>query len=315
MCAIIGWKGNLPKGLMTRLFVESEERGKDSTGVAFRVAGKNVAYRQAVPASTFVRENPKNMGDARRSLAGIGHTRRASRGMPINNQNAHPFGFWKYFYVHNGFVQNWKEIKDLLKVHYMELKAKAIDQGNEEAARQYEYYYEFVAGATTDSMILGPYIDARDFSSIIGCMALAWIRGENVYTFRVAKEAVAANVMWRYKEEVDGQPAGVDQMITIVASTGEILEKAFLAVSKIEYNIKWMDYDEGHVYRIDATGLVDEGAVPNARGQEDYESSVAGNICEVVQQPEPEDAFQAELEMENEALQHTMTGGQDAPQN
>jgi glucosamine 6-phosphate synthetase-like amidotransferase/phosphosugar isomerase protein len=36
MCSIIAFKGKLPKGLLTQLLVESEYRGKDSTGIAFR---------------------------------------------------------------------------------------------------------------------------------------------------------------------------------------------------------------------------------------------------------------------------------------
>lgn len=287
MCAIIGWKGKLPKGLLSRLFSESEHRGKDSTGVAFRVNNRNVGYRQAVTAKTFVSENPKNMGDARRSFAGIGHTRRASPGMPINNTNAHPFAFYKYFFAHNGRITNWKEVKAVLVDHYTELldRAKADkkeaeeanDEANvrkaEETLKAHTYYLNYAKGCTTDSMVLGPYIEARDFSSIMGCMALVWMKGENVYTLRKGKEAIAATVCWAYTEKVDDDNPGEDHIVTIVGSTREIIQKALEGVGKIAFNIEWNEFAPGRIFRLEPNRLVDEGAVEVQQEIEDDFSS------------------------------------------
>lgn len=329
MCAIIGWSGKVPKGVMTKLFIESEHRGKDSTGVAFRVSGKNVAYRQAVPARIFVSENTKNMGDARRSLRGIAHTRRASPGMPINNQNAHPFGFWKYFYAHNGSIKNWREIKDVLAVHYKKLVEDAFQKKDMEAFKAHAYYYDYCTGITptmrgddleyldnpkhkgitTDSMVLGPYIEARDFRSVVGCMALVWLKGENVYTFRWAKEAVAANIIWSYKEKTDDDEAGQDHMVTIVASTQKILEDAFNAIKdKVDFQMEVKEFDAGRVFRLEPTGLVDEGAVPVDQPVEDRFSSETVDETPAVEEvtsgieltPEEQAAAQAELQRSND---------------
>lgn len=338
MCAIIGWSGKVPKGLMTKLFVESEHRGKDSTGVAFRTKDpqtghpKNVAYRQAVEARVFVKENSERMGEARRSLRGIAHTRRASPGMPINNQNAHPFGFWKYFYAHNGSIKNWREIKDVLIEHYKKLTEEAFAKNDMEAFKSHSYYYTYCCGTsvviedgklvykpnpnhkgiTTDSMVLGPYIDHRDFRSIVGCMALVWLKGENVYTFRWAKEAVVANVIWSYKEKTDDDEAGVDHMVTIVASTQKILEDAFAGIKdKVDFHMEVKEFEAGRVFRVEPTGLVDEGEVPVDRPVEDAFSSEIVDACAVTEDPsmvqggELTDAEKAAAQAELRSTQET----------
>src|SRR5574343_196410 len=272
MCAIIGWSGKLPKGLLSRLFAESESRGKDSTGLAFRVSGRNLSYRQAVPAKLFVNENSKNIGDARRSLRGIGHTRRASPGMPIDNNNAHPYAFWKYFYAHNGRIANWQEIKEVLVNHYKSEYERLKDTADTEGAKAAKYYWHYANSCTTDSMVLGPYIDARDFSSVMGCMGLVWLKGENVYTFRYAKEAIAANLIWKYKEKVDNEEPQ-DQFLTIVASTKKIIEDALAKTEKVGFDVKFTEFAEDRIFRVEPQGLVDEGTAPVNQAIEDTFSS------------------------------------------
>lgn len=326
MCAIISWSGKLPKGLLTKLLLASETRGRDSTGLAFRScddAGvpSNVCWRQVVPARTFASIHPEFMSDARRSQRGIGHTRRASPGMPINNANAHPYT-WpygpqsRYLFAHNGRIENWNDIKDSwMRQYEAELAAAVITAMNAlqasgepapDANELLDRVEKAIVGqqgadkkrqriplsaalrncpevtalcnifarchhfksATTDSMVLGPHIESRDFSNLVGCMALVWMRADHVFTYRCAKEAVATNLIWRYKNDPAGEPTG-DQAVTVVTSTTDIFMESLSRVADIEADYSFIEIKEGTVYEVTPTGLVDLGVAPAPVGHED----------------------------------------------
>jgi len=275
MCAISGWSGKLPKGLISRLMSRMEARGRDSVGIAFRLDGMNTSYKQAIPATEFVsdKENSTILGDARRSLRGIIHTRRASPGMPVDDRNAHPFTYWRYLFAHNGKVQNWREIKQLLQGYYAEEAARLKLEGKIPEAKTADYCVNYCNSITTDSMVLGPYIESRDFSNIVGCMGLVWMKANSVYTFRYAKEAVAVTVLWKYLKEQKDEKVE-DHSVTIVASTPQIIESALEKVPDIEYSMgEFNVFPEGRIFRVDPLGLVDEGAVPTNQPVEDTFSS------------------------------------------
>jgi len=292
MCTVLAWAGKLPKGFMTNVLIEAEARGIDSTGLAFRLSEKMVSFRQAVKARTFVNDpnNTKFLGDARRSLRGIAHTRRASPGMPINNENAHPFGYWKYFFCHNGKIQNWVELKaNVISYFKHELESAMVDQ-DDDRVKIAEYCVKYCKNITTDSMVIGPYIHGRDFSAIEGCLALVWMRSNNVYTFRFAKEAVATTVMWKYKQPIENEGPVEDHMVTIVGSTAEIIQNAWKKISDVvEYDMSTPTaYAEGHVFRVEPTGLVDEGEVPTFKPVIDaFSSDTVEEVDATLDEPNP----------------------------
>ena len=176
MCSVISWNGDLPKGLLTHLLVEAETRGRDSVGIAFRSGNQTIAYRHAVPSSVFVKRSSKHVGEARRAKQGIAHTRRASRGMPIDNVNAHPFIFQKFVFAHNGKIDNWQALKTAGVTRY-EGEAKSATTPEAKAAA--EAMVAYFKSVTTDSMILGPYLSERNLTDITGCMGLVWIQKNN----------------------------------------------------------------------------------------------------------------------------------------
>jgi len=296
MCSIIGWSGKLPKGLITRLLIKAESRGRDSVGLAFRVNNSNKAYRVACSASGFIadKSNGSILSDARRSTRGIAHARRASTGMPIDERNAHPFPYWRYFFAHNGKIQNWREIREML-IGYFSSEAKRLrEAGKDDQAQTAEYCVGYSQRITTDSMVLGPYIEARNFSSIIGCMGLVWLRENNVYVLRYAKEAVAATVIWHNVKPSEDENTE-DHLVTLIASTEQIISGAFEKMTDIEYDISYREFPEGHIFRVEPTGLVDEGEVQMNKPVEDAFTS---EIVETAAEQEAE--LQRELKDEQQ---------------
>lgn len=277
MCSIIAWSGKLPKGLISHLLIEAESRGQDSVGIAYRINNSNKVWRLAAPAHELV--NDKNnefiLSNARRSTRGIAHTRRASPGMPINEDNAHPFPYWRYIFAHNGKVVNWIEIKEVLIEHFTALVAKYEANNSAEQAKTAKYCLNYSKTITTDSMVLGPYIEARDFKPIIGCMGLVWMQYNDVYTFRFAKEAVAATVIWNYTEPTLGNVAE-DHLVTLVASTAKIILSALDNTKGIAYDAGSVaPFKEGQLYKVDPTGLVDVGSIPtNTPVVDDFSSEM-----------------------------------------
>lgn len=112
MCGIIGYTGNensVPKlieGLRTL-----EYRGYDSAGIAVQADGittiKTVGKLSAL-------DNKLKDRDELYSECGIGHTRWATHGAP-SDINAHPHVTDNIALVHNGIIENYSEIAEILK--------------------------------------------------------------------------------------------------------------------------------------------------------------------------------------------------------
>lgn len=111
MCGIIGVLG---KKDVTPDLIEAlkrlEYRGYDSCGIAVAVNG-NIERRRAsgkiVNLVNRLQEEPLS------GLLGIGHTRWATHGA-TNEQNAHPHVAGKVALVHNGIIENYRELAEEL---------------------------------------------------------------------------------------------------------------------------------------------------------------------------------------------------------
>jgi glucosamine--fructose-6-phosphate aminotransferase (isomerizing) len=112
MCGIVGYIGNKEKKeLIISGLRELEYRGYDSAGIAVMKDGKIDAFK-ATGKLKNLEEKTKNFTSNGEGMA-IGHTRWATHGKPTEI-NAHPhFGEHSYI-VHNGIIENYREIKDML---------------------------------------------------------------------------------------------------------------------------------------------------------------------------------------------------------
>ncbi len=109
MCGIIGYtgKGNAGKIMLDALEL-LEYRGYDSAGIALLDGGKTQIVKRAgrVKDLRGLYEELKPAGQC-----GIGHTRWATHG-GVSNENAHPHKFGKITLIHNGIIENYKELTE-----------------------------------------------------------------------------------------------------------------------------------------------------------------------------------------------------------
>ena len=112
MCGIVGYIGeNKSKEILLNGLAELEYRGYDSAGIAV-LEEDNIFHSKAVGKLQNLRDKTKDF-DTNGFSIGIGHTRWATHGNPTE-LNAHPhLGEFSYV-VHNGIIENYKEIKDSL---------------------------------------------------------------------------------------------------------------------------------------------------------------------------------------------------------
>lgn len=112
MCGIVGIIGNRPVApLMVDALKRLEYRGYDSAGVATLengVLGRLRAEGKLINLETRLSETPLA------GQIGIGHTRWATHGVP-NETNAHPHFSEDVALVHNGIIENFRELRDELK--------------------------------------------------------------------------------------------------------------------------------------------------------------------------------------------------------
>jgi glucosamine--fructose-6-phosphate aminotransferase (isomerizing) len=112
MCGIVGILGREP---VAEEIVEAlkrlEYRGYDSAGVATLEGGRLTRRRAEGKLKNL---EMRLMSEPLAGLSGIGHTRWATHGKP-NEVNAHPHATDKVAVVHNGIIENFRELREELQ--------------------------------------------------------------------------------------------------------------------------------------------------------------------------------------------------------
>ncbi len=112
MCGIVGIVGREPVAdLLVDALKRLEYRGYDSAGVATLEHGKLMRCRAEGKLKNL---EGKLQRDPLPGLIGIGHTRWATHGKPTES-NAHPHATDKLAVVHNGIIENFRELRDELE--------------------------------------------------------------------------------------------------------------------------------------------------------------------------------------------------------
>ena len=140
MCGIVGYigKANTSQILIDGL-KELEYRGYDSAGIAILENDKLDVYKAVGKIKNLeekVEHNKCTLNENQFSI-GIGHTRWATHGKPTE-LNAHPhLGEYSYV-VHNGIIENYKELKEEL----LEAGHRFLSQTDTEViVHLFEYYF------------------------------------------------------------------------------------------------------------------------------------------------------------------------------
>ncbi len=112
MCGIVGYIGNKPiKQILIDGLRELEYRGYDSAGIAV-LQNHQFSLFKAVGKLINLEEKAQNFESTGFSV-GIGHTRWATHGKPTE-LNAHPHVGSSSYVVHNGIIENYQELKNML---------------------------------------------------------------------------------------------------------------------------------------------------------------------------------------------------------
>ncbi len=119
MCGIIGYIGKkYPQEILLEGLKKLEYRGYDSAGIALKEKNHIQIIKSVGKISNL--EDKISKEKLIESHIGIAHTRWATHGIP-NETNAHPHKVGKITLVHNGIIENAKELKKELEekgVHF-----------------------------------------------------------------------------------------------------------------------------------------------------------------------------------------------------
>lgn len=115
MCGIIGYTGFSPaKDILLDGLLQLEYRGYDSAGIALTEPDGTIRLIKRAGKVEMLKEACASLPLS--SSCGIGHTRWATHG-GVTDTNAHPHRIGKVSLIHNGIIENYKELIEKFHLH------------------------------------------------------------------------------------------------------------------------------------------------------------------------------------------------------
>lgn len=113
MCGIVGYIGNKPAvDILLDGLEQLEYRGYDSSGIAVKCPEEIKVYKAEGKLKNLREELAPHAYEISKSTLGIGHIRWATHGAPtVVNAHPHTCACGKLVVVHNGIIENYKELK------------------------------------------------------------------------------------------------------------------------------------------------------------------------------------------------------------
>ena len=161
MCGIVGVLGaNEVAPILVEALKRLEYRGYDSAGIA-TINDGYLDRRRAI--GKLVNLGDRLVHEPLAGKSGIGHTRWATHGAP-NENNAHPHKSGKVAVVHNGIIENFRELREELATHGLEF---TTDTDTETVAMLTDYFIS--QGATPIEAV------NQTLAKLDGAFALAFL--------------------------------------------------------------------------------------------------------------------------------------------
>ena len=141
MCGIVGYIGHKPAiDILLNGLTKLEYRGYDSSGIAVEIDGQVKMYKAEGKLKNLREELAPHAYEISKSTLGIGHIRWATHGAPtVVNAHPHTCGCGKLVVVHNGIIENYKELKAELEAKGCKFRSQT---DTETVAHLIAYKYE-----------------------------------------------------------------------------------------------------------------------------------------------------------------------------
>ncbi len=140
MCGIVGYVGHRDASdVLVSALKRLEYRGYDSAGIAVFDEGA-ISVAKSKGKLKDLEDKMANEGKPK-GTAGIGHTRWATHGEP-SDINSHPHSGAKVTLVHNGIIENYKELKEFL---IKDGRTFLSDTDTEVVAQLLDHYYNYIS--------------------------------------------------------------------------------------------------------------------------------------------------------------------------